>query len=102
ALPEVVVVDFRDRRAEALLQLRLRRLDVLPLSLQRPRLGEVQLERQDPAVAGAHYPVAARARRDVGARRRLSAVSSRSRSAASALAWPGSSRHSQFPPPNVP
>src|SRR5581483_2592915 len=101
-LPEGMVVDFCYRRAEALLQLRLRRLDVPPLSLQRPGLGKMELDRQDPDVSGAHYPVAARARRDVGATRRLSAVSSRSRSAASALAWPGASRHCQLPPPNVP
>src|SRR5204863_1485266 len=57
ALPEVVVVDLGDRGTEALLQLRLRRLDVLALALQRPRVGEVQLDREDPHVAGgvAHY-----------------------------------------------
>jgi len=44
ALPEVVVVDLRDRGAEAVLQLRLRRLDVLALSLERACLGKVELD----------------------------------------------------------
>src|SRR5438876_522966 len=43
-LPEVVVVDLRDGRAEAVLELCLRRLDVLALPLQRARLGKVQLD----------------------------------------------------------
>src|SRR3712207_8753295 len=51
ALPEVVVVDLRNRRAEAVLELRLRRLDELPLPLQRSRLGEVELDRKDSDVA---------------------------------------------------
>src|SRR5215210_2866246 len=60
-LPEVVVVDFRDRRPEAVLQLRFCRFDVLPLALERPRLGEVELDAQDADVAGAHggYSLAA-------------------------------------------
>src|SRR5579862_1914876 len=47
ALPELVMVDLRDRRAEAVCELRLRRLHVLPLALQRPCLREVQLDRDD-------------------------------------------------------
>src|SRR5205085_9114577 len=47
ALPELVVVDLRDRGAEPVLELSLRRAEVRPFPLQRPRLGEVQLERQD-------------------------------------------------------
>src|SRR5262249_827805 len=46
-LPEVVMIDLGDRCAEALVQLRLCRLHVLPLALQRPVLGEVQLDRKD-------------------------------------------------------
>jgi hypothetical protein len=54
ALPELVMIDLRDRRSEPLLQLRLRRLDVLALALQRPRLGEVELDRENPHITGAH------------------------------------------------
>src|SRR5438094_3755411 len=50
ALPEGVVVDHGHRRAEAVLELRLCRLDVLPLSLQRSSLGEVELHGEDPDV----------------------------------------------------
>src|SRR6185436_18955204 len=62
--PQLVVVDLRDGRAETILQLRLRRLDVLPLPLQRARLGKVELDAQDPDKACAHgatrtYDVAA-------------------------------------------
>ena len=39
-LPELVVVDLGDRDTEAVLQLRLRRLDVLALALQRPASGK--------------------------------------------------------------
>src|SRR5205823_4834316 len=59
SLPELVVVDLRDGRAEAVLQLRLRRLDELPLSLQRTGFGEVELERQDSDVAAAHRRIQA-------------------------------------------
>src|SRR5207248_10768411 len=52
ALPEVVVGHFRDRGAEAVRKLRLCGLDVLALALQRSRLGEVQLDREDRDVAG--------------------------------------------------
>src|SRR3954453_996405 len=38
ALPELVMVALRDGRPESVLQLRLRRLDELPLALQRSRL----------------------------------------------------------------
>ena len=54
ALPELMVVDLGDRRSEPLLQLRLRRLDVLALALQRPRLGEMKLDRENPDISGAH------------------------------------------------
>jgi hypothetical protein len=53
ALPEVVVVDLRDGSAEAVRELRLRGLDVLALALERSRLGEVQLDRQDGDEPGA-------------------------------------------------
>ena len=39
-LPEVMVVDLGDGGAEAVLELRLRRLDVLALALERPGLGK--------------------------------------------------------------
>src|SRR5207253_6709210 len=54
ALPELVVVDLGDRGAEAMLELRLRGLDVLALPLQRTGLREVQLDDQDPDVTRAH------------------------------------------------
>ena len=50
-LPELVVVDLGDGGAEAILQLRLRGADEMPLALQRPRLGEVQLGAEDADVA---------------------------------------------------
>src|SRR5205085_1849012 len=53
-LPEVVVVDLGDRGAEAILELRLRRLDVLALALQRAGVRKVQLDREDADVARAH------------------------------------------------
>ena len=52
ALPEVAVRGLRDRGAEAVLELRLRRADEVPLALERPGLGEVELDREDPDVAG--------------------------------------------------
>jgi hypothetical protein len=58
-LPELVVVDLGDRGAESVLELRLRREDVLALALQRPRLGEVQLGDEDGDEAGAQDPSAA-------------------------------------------
>src|SRR5438067_11217850 len=54
ALPELVVVDLRDRSSEPLLQLRLRRLDVLALALQRARLRAVELDRENPDIARGH------------------------------------------------
>src|SRR5919197_1100489 len=54
ALPQLVVVDLRDRRAEPVLELRLRRPDELPLPLQRPGLGEVQVDREDADVPHTH------------------------------------------------
>src|SRR4029450_5710933 len=53
-LPELVVVDLGHGCPEAVLQLRLRRLDVPALALQRARFREMQLHRQDADVAGAH------------------------------------------------
>src|SRR4051794_33487411 len=61
ALPELVMVDLRDRGAEPLLQLRLRRLDVLSLALERARLREMKLDREDSDVAGAHTSYCPRA-----------------------------------------
>jgi hypothetical protein len=52
-LPELVVIHLGDGRAEAVRELRLRGLDVLALPLQRSRLGEVQLDRQNRDEAGA-------------------------------------------------
>src|SRR5919201_6245206 len=52
-LPQLVVVDFGDRRAEAPLQLRLDGQQLLALALQRAVLGKVQLGREDADVAGA-------------------------------------------------
>src|SRR5689334_13423985 len=52
ALPEVVVVDLRDGCPEPVLQLGLRRLHVLALPLERARLGEVQLDRENRDEAG--------------------------------------------------
>src|SRR2546423_6947141 len=54
ALPQLVVVDLRHRRAETVLELGLRRADELALALQRAGLGEVQVDRHDPHVARAH------------------------------------------------
>src|SRR5580765_3907397 len=48
ALPFFVVVDFCHRGAEAIVELRLRRLDELALALQRPRLREMELDGEDP------------------------------------------------------
>ena len=53
ALPELVVVDLGDRRAEAPLQLRLHGEQLLALSLERAVLGKVQLGREDADVARA-------------------------------------------------
>src|ERR671924_793066 len=68
-LPEVVVVDLRDRGAEAVLELRLRRLHELALALQRARLGEVQLDAEDADVAGAHRELLGRGGSRLGGRR---------------------------------
>src|SRR5579859_3054363 len=54
ALPELVVVDLGHGGAEALLELGLRRLDVLALALERAGGREVQLDREDADVARAH------------------------------------------------
>ena len=44
ALPEVVVVGLRNRRAEAALELSLERDDLLPLALQACVVGQVELD----------------------------------------------------------
>src|SRR4051812_18820123 len=54
SLPELVVIDLRDRGAETVLQLRLRRQHMLALPLQRPGIGEVQVDSEDADVPGAH------------------------------------------------
>jgi len=48
------MIDLGDRGSEAILKLGFRGLDVLPLSLQRAGLREVQLDAQDADVASAH------------------------------------------------
>src|SRR5204862_5499167 len=53
-LPQLMVVDLGNRNTESVLQLCLRRLDVLAFALERARLGKVQLDAQDPDVARAH------------------------------------------------
>ena len=52
ALPDVVVVDLGHGRAEAPLELRLDREELLPLPLERVVVGEVELDREDADVAG--------------------------------------------------
>ena len=51
ALPELVMVDLGDRGTEPVLELRLGRLDVLALALERARLREVELDGEDRDVA---------------------------------------------------
>src|SRR5262245_36246644 len=73
-LPQIVMVDLRHRRAEAVLELRLRRLHVLALALQRPRLRKMELDGEDSDVAGAQVAagVAAGAFRSVRSTSRTS------------------------------
>src|ERR1051326_1063004 len=59
ALPELVMVDLRDGRPEPLRELGLHRLYELALPLQRAVLGEMQLGREDPDIAGAHAGIEA-------------------------------------------
>jgi hypothetical protein len=66
-LPQVVVVDLGDRGAEAVLELRLRRQDMLALPLQRARLGEVELGDEDRDEAGAQDSSAVAAAAPAGA-----------------------------------
>jgi hypothetical protein len=54
ALPEVVVVDFRDSCAEAVAQVVLRGAHEVALPLQRSRLGKMELRRQDRDVTRGH------------------------------------------------
>jgi hypothetical protein len=66
-LPQVVVVDLGDRGAEAVLELGLRREDVLALALQRARLGKVELGDEDRDEAGAQDSSAVAAAAPAGA-----------------------------------
>src|SRR5579883_191329 len=54
ALPEVVVVDLRDRGADPVAEVVLRRADEVPLLLERARPGEVELDRQHADESGRH------------------------------------------------
>src|SRR3954451_4007527 len=54
ALPDGVVVDFRDGRTDAVLELRLCRTKMVALLLQRVRFGEVELAGEDPDPAAGH------------------------------------------------
>jgi Zn-dependent protease with chaperone function len=54
ALPDIVVVDFRHGGAEAALELRFHREEVLPFALERVVLGEIQLETQNADVSAGH------------------------------------------------
>ena len=54
ALPDVVVVDLGDGRADSSLQLRLCRAKVVALLLERVRARKVQLARQDSDEAARH------------------------------------------------
>ncbi len=62
ALPELVMGYLGHRGAEAILELRFRRKDVLALSLERPRLGKVQLNREYRDVTGNYGFAAAQLR----------------------------------------
>src|SRR5579884_3517314 len=54
ALPHVVVVDLGHRRPDAVLELRLRRPQVMTLLLERMRLGKVELAGEDSDPAARH------------------------------------------------
>src|SRR5207248_6780490 len=56
ALPGVVVVDLRDGRADAVLELRLRGAKMMALLLQRVRLREVELAGENSDPAARHGP----------------------------------------------
>src|SRR5687767_2877639 len=53
SLPKVVMVGLGDRRAEPLMELRLDRLQLLPLSLEAPVLREVQVDLENGGVTQA-------------------------------------------------
>src|SRR6266567_6295838 len=55
ALPQVVVVDLGHRRSDAILELRLRGAQVMPLLLERMRLRKVQLARENSDIAACHW-----------------------------------------------
>jgi uncharacterized protein len=54
ALPDLVMVDLGDGSADPVLELRLRRADVVPLLLQRVRVREVQLAGEHADIAACH------------------------------------------------
>src|SRR5690348_10496407 len=54
-LPDVVVVDLGHRRADPVLELRLRRAQVMALLLERVRLGEMQLAGEDADPPARHF-----------------------------------------------
>jgi ankyrin repeat protein len=56
-LPHVVVIDLRDRRADAVLEMRLGRAHVVALLLQRVRVRKVQLAREDADEAARHASI---------------------------------------------
>src|SRR4051794_15963782 len=61
SLPQVVVVDLGDGRAEPVAEVVLRRADVMALALQRRRLREVQLDGEDRDEAQGHVELYAAA-----------------------------------------
>src|SRR6266516_2577946 len=92
ALPDIVVVDLRDGRADAVLELRLRGAKVLALFLQRVRLREVELAREnsDPAARHAAIQPDSSARSSTSAAVRTASISApvaspRRRSSSSSL-----------------
>src|SRR5215207_9423752 len=78
ALPEVMVIDLGDGCTEAVLQVGLCGLHVLALALQRSRLREVQLDREDADVT-VHLPQATNPRSRTGDVNSLRAAASRPR-----------------------
>ena len=68
ALPDVVVVDLGDGRADAVLELRLRRAEVVALLLQRMRVRKVQLTGEDADESARHTLIQAESAHSDGAR----------------------------------
>ena len=52
----VVVIDLCDRRPDAMLELGFRRAEMVPLLLQRMRVGKMQLTGENADVAACHWP----------------------------------------------